>query len=859
MTHAYCRFASIEAAGRSLDRRPFALPGAKPRYAPDRPARVDHIALTISFDFEAKTLFGTCATTFTAIGNALDAVELDAAQLIVKRVRGAKGAPLSYSLQGPKLRIDIPRLAPGRSTTVVVEYEARKPKQGIYFIGPDEGYPNKPVQVWTQGQDQDAHYWFPCIDYPNAKATTEVTATVPREFFVLSNGELAKVSENKQARTKTFHWKMDVPHVTYLVSCVAGRFAAKSTLVGKVPVEYYVHPGREADGERSFGKTPKMVRFFGDKIRFPYPYVKYAQIAVADFIFGGMENTTATTQTDTTLHDARAHLDFSSDGLVAHELAHQWFGDLLTCKDWSHAWLNEGFATYFEALFREFDRGADEFDYYRLELQARYRHEDSEHYRRAIVTNVFDEPVEIFDRHLYEKGACVLHMVRAQLGDELFWETLHRYVETNQRRNVETVDLIRAIEETTGRNFARFFDQWVFKAGHPEFKVRFAWDAAQSQATVSVSQTQKVDDSTPLFSTPVTIEFGFGRGKGQRFDIVCDQADQTFCFALKAKPQTFVFDPNADVLKTLALDVPAEMLISQLKTDDRVASRVEAARALAKDASATAVAALSAALQSDPFWGVQAEAARALGTVRGDTAFSALVAALETKNPKARRAVVTALGEFHTDAACAALEGLLRKDASYFVEAAAAISIGRTKSARAYAVLSAALPKKESWQETVRAGVLGGLAELGDERAIPDCLAWTAYGKPTAARRAAVAALGKLGEGKKDVREALIALIDDRSFHIRVAAIDALEALHEPAAIEPFERIATQDIDGRLKRRCAEAAAKIREHMEKPAELKLLRDELAGVRDANRALQSRLEALEASGKRAKRPNGKSRA
>ena len=858
MTHAYCRFADAEAEGHGPSRRPFALPGSKPRYAPDRPARVDHIALTIAFDFDAKTLFGKCATTFTAVGKTLDAVELDAAQLTITRVHGTKGAPLSYTQQGSKLRIDIPRMAPGRSSTVIVEYEARKPRQGIYFVGPDEGYPDKPLQVWTQGQDQDAHYWFPCIDYPNAKATTEVIATVPRDFFVLSNGALAKVSEDKKARTKTFHWKMDIPHVTYLVSCVAGRFSGKTTPVGDIPVSYYVQPGREADGERSFGKTPKMLRFFGDKLRFQYPYVKYAQIAVADFIFGGMENTTATTQTDTTLHDARAHLDFSSDGLVAHELAHQWFGDLLTCKDWSHAWLNEGFATYFEALFREFDRGKDEFDYYRLELQTRYRHEDSDHYRRAIVTNVFDEPVDIFDRHLYEKGACVLHMIRAQLGDALFWDMMHRYVDTNQRRNVETVDLARAIEETTGRNFAPFFDQWVFKAGHPEFKVRYVWDAEQSQALVTVSQTQTVDEATPLFSTPVTIEFGFGRGKTESFGVTCDAPEQTFCFTLAAKPKTFVFDPNADVIKTLSLDVPVQMLITQIESDDRVTSRADAAGALAKDASVTAVAALSAALRGDPFWGVQAEAARALGNVRGDAAFSALVAALAIKHPKARRAVATALGEFRTDEACEALEPLLRKDASYFVEAAAATSIGRTRSKRAYDVLSAALPVKESWQETVRAGVFAGLGELGDERAIPACLAWTAYGKPTPARRAAVAALGKLGEGRKDVRDTVIPLIEDRSFHVRVAAIDALEALHEQAAIAPFERIASQDVDGRLKRRCTEAAAKIREHLAKPVEVKQLRDELAVVRDANRALQTRLEALEAKEPRAKRAGGKPR-
>ena len=375
MNEAYCRRADV--AGNSIGRRPFALPGTKPRYAPDRPAAIEHIALTISFDFKNHVLVGSCRTTFRAVGKSLDSLEMDADHLHIKAARSASGKKLSFVLAGGKLEIELDQtLQPGKSSTVIVDYEARQPTQGIYFISPDKGYPRKPVQVWTQGQDQDAHYWFPCIDYPNAKATTEIIATVPANFFVLSNGALVSTVSDTKAKTKTYHWKMDTPHVTYLVSCVAGEFSGETEMLGDLPVSYYVVPGREADGERSFGKTPKMVKFYSDRIGVPYPYAKYAQIAVTDFIFGGMENTSATTQTDTTLHDARAHLDFSSDALVAHELAHQWFGDLLTCKDWSHAWLNEGFATYFEALFREFDQGEDEFDYYRLMLAQRYFEED---------------------------------------------------------------------------------------------------------------------------------------------------------------------------------------------------------------------------------------------------------------------------------------------------------------------------------------------------------------------------------------------------------------------------------------------------------------------------------------------------
>src|SRR5579863_3133406 len=225
MNEAYCR--RLRDGGlRGGGRRPFALPGTKPRYAPDRPASIEHIALVLSFDFKAHVLFGTCTTTFRVVGKPLEALEMDADHLHIKAVRTASGKRLGFDLAGGKLTIHLGHtLAPGKTGVVVVEYEARQPAQGIYFISPDKSYPKKPVQVWTQGQDQDAHYWFPCIDYPNARATTEVTATVPSDFFVLSNGSLMSTVEDKKGKTQTYHWKMETPQVTYLVSCVAGRFS----------------------------------------------------------------------------------------------------------------------------------------------------------------------------------------------------------------------------------------------------------------------------------------------------------------------------------------------------------------------------------------------------------------------------------------------------------------------------------------------------------------------------------------------------------------------------------------------------------------------------------------------------------
>jgi aminopeptidase N len=847
MNEAYCRRAV--AAGYDAQRRPFALPTAKARYGPDRPAKVEHIALELSFDFKRKILYGRCSTTFTALATKISNLVLDAAQLTILKVTTPAGKALPFEHDGSKLRIPLDRsLSVGSSATVVVVYEARQPRQGIYFIGPDEKYPKKPLQVWTQGQDEDAHYWFPCIDYPNAKATTEVKATVPSGFFVLSNGALVKTTSNPRKKTKTFHWKMDIPHVTYLVTCVAGKFTGHTDDVDGTPVSYYVQPGREADGARSFGKTPKMLRFFGERLKHDYPYAKYAQIAVSDFIFGGMENTTATTQTDTTLHDARAHLDFSSDPLVAHELAHQWFGDLLTCKDWSHAWLNEGFATYFEALFREFDRGADEFGYYRVGLQDAYKREDRDHYRRSIVTNVYVEPVDLFDRHLYEKGACVLHMIRAQLGDDLWWKAIARYVADNAMRNVETVDLARAIEDVSGLNYAPFFDQWVLHAGHPDFDVAYEWDADANLAAVTVSQTQTVDEHTPLFKTPLTIEFGMHDGTVDRFDVMCDAAAQTFHFSLRAKPLTCVFDPAGDVLKTVRLRVPREMLAQQLAEHPHVVARVEAARALGNDGSIESVDALARALRSDAFWGVQAEAAKSLGRIRGEHAFEALSKATKIKHPKARTAVAEALGEFRSDEACRALAPMARKDASYHVEAAAATAIGKTHAKAAFGLLRLSLAKN-SWNEVIRCGALAGYAELGDERAVPICIEWTAYGKSTYTRRAALWALGKIGEGRKDVRDAVIALLEDRSFNVRMSAVAALEALHDVTALRALDAIASQDVAGRLKRRCSEAARAIREHADKPVELKRMRDDLVELKAENRALLDRVDKLEAAAHR----------
>jgi aminopeptidase N len=834
-------------------RRAFALAEARPHYAPDRPCDIVHIALTLHLDIAQQTLRGTCATTVRAIQEAVSSLRLDAVDLQIAQVRRAGGATLPYDYDGQCLRITFPEpLQRAAEATVEVEYSVTRPRLGLYFITPDAAYPHKPVQIWTQCQDEDARYWFPCFDAPNEKATTEMTVTVPQPYFALSNGKLVSQSQDETAGTSTYHWSQEQPHATYLITLVVGEFSAHTETVDGLPVQWYVARGREADGQRAFGDTPEMVRFFSQQLGVPYPWNKYAQIAVSDFIFGGMENTTATTQTDLTLHDARAHLDFSSNGLVAHELAHQWFGNLLTCKHWSHAWLNEGFATYFDALFHEHHKGPDEFRYYMHQNARGYFREDGEHYRRPIVTNVYKEPIDLFDHHLYEKGSLVLHMLRYLLGDAAFWSSLTQYVTANRHQVVETVDLERAIETATGRNLQAFFQQWVYKGGHPEYQVECAWDDASRMATVTVKQQQRTGTEhgveTPLFDMPVTLLFALPEGE-QRFPLRLHEQAHTFHLVLPAKPRWLSFDPGNWILKKLQLKLPKDMLMAQLQHDPDVMGRIYAAEALGEIGSLEAVASLRQALEHDPFWGVQAEIARVLGTIHTPAALDALLANPHLPHPKARRAVATALGEFKDDRAAAALSAIVQAgDASYFVEAEAAAALGKTRRDSALAVLQQAV-HKPSWNETIRNGVLRGLADLQDDSTIPLLRDFTTYGQPPLARYAAIRALGTLG-GEQDpapttIVETLTALLDEEHFRTRMAVLDALEALHSPKTLPALERLRARDLDGRVQRRVVEVIEAIRSDRKQTDEVQQLRDDFQALREDNKKLLERLERLEA--------------
>ena len=830
-------------------RRPFQPAHVEPNWPRDRSAEIKHIKIELALDFERRRIAGTATHRIAAIADGLAALEFDAAELAISAVR-AGGEPIAFESADNKLRVTFARaLAAGGEIEVAIDYSAT-PRRGLYFVGPDDGYPDKPVQAWTQGEDEDSRYWFPCYDYPNNRTTSEVIATVPEKFTAVSNGALVAATHDASARTRTFHWRHEVPHSTYLITLCAGEFATIEDRAGATPVLYYVQPGREDDARRAFGNTPKMIEFFERRIGVAYPYAKYAQVAVSDFIFGGMENTSATTQTADTMHDARAHLDFKSDPLVAHELAHQWWGDLLTCRDWSHAWLNEGFATYFEALWCEENLGADEFAWNLRQDRGGYFEEDGHHYRRPIVCNRYRAPIELFDRHLYEKGSLVLHMLRRETGDALFFKALNLYCTRHRGRNVITQDLQHAFEDATGRNLDFFFDQWVYKEGHPEIEVSSAFDDKRKLATVTVKQTQKTSEAVGLFRLSVTIALMDGEGRETRHRVEVREREHVFVFACGQAPKAVRFDPEHDLVKTLKHKRGREALELELARAPEAIGRSAAAHELGLEGSPQATAALRTAMLTDGFWGVQADAAAALGEIRTEAALEALIEGVSLTHPKARRSVVRALGAFRANSRAAeALAAVLEKgDPSYFVEAESALALGKTRDPRAFAQLEKVL-ERPSYLEVIRAHALAGMAETRDGRAIAIGREWSAYGRPPRARVAAIGTLARIARHKEPARAGIIdfltPLADDREFMVRMRLPGAFEEIADAQGIAPMSRLAERDLDGRIQRRAREAVALLSEGKSHIEEGDRLRDDLDKLREQNKKLQERLDKLEA--------------
>jgi len=866
--------------------RSFELADDHVQYAPDRPADVKHVKLDITLDFEQETISGTVYTTFSTLYDDLKTITFDAVELHIERVKLEHGKELSYSVSEKKLIVTLDRAYKyAEEFTIAVEYHTR-PRTGLHFMKPAPEDPTRPVQAWTFGQPRYHSHWFPCHDAPNDRATTEIIATVPAQFITISNGDLLSVTDH--GATKTHHWRHDIPQAMYLISLVVGEFAVIEDSYKSIPVTYYVRPDRKDDARLYMGKTPEMIRFFSEYTGVEYPYNKYAQ-TVVEIYTGAMEHTTATTHSFSLLLDKRASLDVDLVPVVAHELAHQWFGDLLTCRDWSNGWLNEGFATYFEELWGEYDLGTDHFKQSMLGLKHNYLAEDAD-YRRPIVYHVYyDDGFELFDAHLYEKGAWVLHMLRHQLGEAAFKRAIHAYISRYREREVITADLERTFEDITGRSLAQFFQQWVYSGGYPAFEVNYSWDSEHNMARVKIEQTQHIDDLTPCFVTPVDLAFTIPtsddaakddnttetRTVSMRVMLGEDgQAEQTFYMPLEREPLMVRFDPDGWLLKTLKFKRPTRMMLYQLEHDPDILGRIEAAEALSEVADDESITALKQSLLNDPFWGVRSAAATALGVIGNSKAQDVLLQALPELDPtqfsRVRAAVARTLGKFQAPAqaelavrSAQALSALLEKgDISYVVESAAASALGRTRVPGSVDQLLK-LIDRPSWMNMVQSSIFSGLAASGEDRVVEYIAAYLNTTRsvdghieanhPTM-RSAAAHGMWTLGENQylysDEARQravtALIQAVEHDTWEpVRAISAHALASLGEKRAISVLDRAAHHELESRVQREMRVAAHTLRTANKTDEQLKQLRKDLDQVREENRKQKEQLASLEA--------------
>ncbi|HEY8739726.1 MAG TPA: M1 family aminopeptidase [Candidatus Dormibacteraeota bacterium] len=831
-------------------RRPFGL-GEKPRYPPDRVADIRHIRLELQVDPERRSLKGVATHRLAPIAQPLKRLPLNLEELTVDAVTMA-GRDLDFSHQDGVIDIRFkPAVPVDREVEVSIRYHG-SPRTGLNFTGPDRDYPDRPFQAWTQGQDEYARFWFPNHDFPNQRQTTEVIVDAPAQYETVSNGRLLSV--RKQGRHRRWHWLQEIPHVSYLVTLVVGTFERWEEEVDGIPLQYYVPPGRVDDGHRAFDETPAMMRVLSDLAGTPYPYNKYASVVVQDFTWGGMENTSATTYIDDVLPDARAAADYDAGRLVSHELAHQWFGDLITCRDWAHGWLNEGFANYAWSYYAEQTYGLDEAQRIHLGYADLHLAEDLK-YRRPIVARTYIEPVELFDTHIYEKGSWVLWMLRHIVGDDIFKSAVHDYVRRHAQGLVVTEDFVRAVEDSSGRSLGWFFDQWVYGGGHPQFSVQYRWDDDVRMALLKVRQKQKVDKVTPVFRMPLQVAFGQpgGRTVVHEVEVGTHGPDDGFSFSLAARPTWVRFDEGNRVLKTLDFNRPDELLLGQLEHDE-VTGRVEAAIQLGRHGSPRAVDGLARALQQDPFWFSQAAAARALGEAQGEVARRALLVGLGHPHSRVRTAVASALGKFHgDDEVAAALTRTLNRDRSYAAAAAAAVSLGSVGGGRAGALLEKAA-ERPSHREVIAQAALRGLAELRAPEHLGMVLAHARPGVHQRVRAAALVAAARLAraigrEQREEVRDVAERSLRDPLYFVRRGAIRSLEILGDEEAIPALRATVDRDVEGAVRYEARVAIHDLREGSTHAQELAGIREELETLRRANTRLRSRVDKLEGAPRR----------
>ena len=689
---------------------------------------LQHQATTVRFDWPRHAVVGTTTLTIGGLRNAapLSTVVIDAGDMTFKRV--ASGSrDLKYDYDGRALTVHLATPLRARQTTsITIEYDGANRSKGAYFR------PAKHI-VWTQGETEDNHYWLPTYDFPNDKTTWEFYIWTAKDEHALSNGRLA--GSRAVGDSIEWHWVLEKPASTYLMTTVVGKYTVLEDQPWRnVPVGYWTYPDSVDAAWRGFAKTPKAIDVFSRKTGVPYPWTKYDQIVIPEFQYGGMENVTATSQNDAEiLHPAWSEPQANSVGLMAHELGHQWYGDLLTTRDWGDVWLNEGFATFMEQIFREEDLGVDEAALDRLGAQEQTIEADRRTRRPIVWSRWVNDPIEVFfSGHIYPKGATILQMLRHQLGDALFWRAMNHYTTAHAYGTVGTDDLRKAFQETTGKDYKAFFDQWVYGAGFPVFQVSSLYDRAASRVVISAREIQPRDSMTGFFDVDVDVEARTDSGV-VRFVVPVRNGTGEAGANLKAPPRSIRWDKGNWILDITDFPRSTSMMRYQLVHDEDALGRIEAVDVLGqRPTDQYALTALIGATRNDRFWGVRARAVDAIGMWGSDSTHSsapqirpvtdALVTATRDPDARVREEAATALGRLPLRGTAARdvgirLREIARSDLNLIVRGAALGSDIRLEK-NAAIPLAKQLMTADVWQNVIRTPAINALKAVGTPEAL---------------------------------------------------------------------------------------------------------------------------------------------
>lgn len=712
----------------------------RPVYNPSATRTHDliHTKLDVSFDWSKQYLNGKAVLELKPIYKASQEIRLDAKGFDLHKIAllSARGqVPLTYRYENNKdLYITLDRTYQvGEVFRLYIDYTA-KPNElplggsaaitadkGLYFINPLNEEVGKPQQIWTQGETESSSCWFPTIDRPNERCTQEIYMTVQDRFKTLSNGVLVNSIKNSDG-TRTDYWKQDLPHAPYLFAMVVGEYAVVEEEWNGKLLQYYVEPKYEKDAKAIFRYTPQMLTFFSNKLGVVYPWEKYSQAITRDYVSGAMENTGAVIFGEFVQKTERELIDNSdlNEGIVAHEMMHHWFGDLVTCESWANLPLNESFANYGEYLWFEHKYGRDAADYTLKRAISGYMNQAVVNKdQHPLIYYSYTDKEDMFDAHSYNKGGAILHMLRYYVGDEAFFKSLQLYLSDNKFQAAEADHLRLAFEEVTGQDLHWFFNQWFFTKGHPELQFTKTYDAGRKELQVTVEQKQDFKETT-IYRLPFAIDvYTSSSGKPQRVEVVVDRPKQTFTIPVSREPLWVAMDAERSVLAKRSYELSTAEYVQQFKLGKRYQDRAQALNQLRyKQEGNPAIQQVFELALNDPFWAIRRIAVDGIDLPKGETKNLDKLVYLAQKDPRSqvRAAALERLGEIGQSEYLMVAEQAVKADPSYSVASAGlqAIYVNDTDKGIQYA---------ERLQNTDNTSILLAIANIfhktGDRKYLP--------------------------------------------------------------------------------------------------------------------------------------------